>query len=243
MNDRKLKAVFFDLDGTLGPMDIPRFVSLLGQAFQTYFDRMGMDGKKLASIFMKGAQVMVENDGSRTNKEAYWDYAAKAAGPDILAMKDTFENFFTTDFDLARGGCWQEPQVPPLVDWVTSRVPAVVATNPVFPLAGQKRRLVWAGLDPDRFVRITGYENSRHAKPNPAYYQDILDDMALTADQAVMIGNDCVEDAAAAWVGIDVFLLTTDCTLNQDKVDIDQYAHGDYEDLRTWLTKEKGLEK
>ena len=67
-----IKAVLFDLDGTLLPMDQDEFVKAY----------LGLLGKRLAlkgyefETFMKvmwaGIGAMVKNNGSCTNEEAFW---------------------------------------------------------------------------------------------------------------------------------------------------------------------------
>ena len=43
------------------------------------------------------------------------------------------------------------------------------------------------------FDLVTDYANSCHSKPNPAYYQDILDQFRLDPARCLMIGNDVQE--------------------------------------------------
>ena len=49
-----------------------------------------------------------------------------------------------------------------------------------------------------------------------------------------MVGNDALEDTAAASLGIPVFLLT-DCLINKQGTDINIYPHGSYEELKAYI--------
>ena len=125
----------------------------------------------------------------------------------------------------------------PIIDDLKARgLRLIIATNPLFPAAAQYNRVKWAGLDRDDFELITTYENSHYCKPNPAYYQEILDKQGLSADEVLMIGNDAREDTAAAQLGIPVFLVT-DCLLNQHNLDISAFPQGSWDDCVQFINK------
>ena len=90
----------------------------------------------------------------------------------------------------------------------------MLATNPFFPAIATHKRVRWAGLEPEEFAFITTYENSSYCKPNLEYFRQLLDALGLQPEECVMVGNDALEDTAAAQLGIPVFLLT-DCLLNK----------------------------
>ena len=110
----------------------------------------------------------------------------------------------------------------------------MLATNPLFPAVATHSRIRWAGLEPGDFALVTTYENSRRCKPDPDYYRDILEELGLTAEECVMVGNDACEDLAAAQAGLPVFLLT-DCLICKPGCDISRVPHGGFGDLRSWL--------
>ena len=49
-----------------------------------------------------------------------------------------------------------------------------------------------------------------------------------------MVGNDTLEDMAAAKLGIPVFFLTHSL-INKNHVDIENYPHGDFSDLLDFI--------
>jgi FMN phosphatase YigB (HAD superfamily) len=112
----------------------------------------------------------------------------------------------------------------------------VLATNPIFPEAATLHRISWAGLDPKDFLLYTTYENSRHCKPNPEYYRDILAQIGEDPEACLMVGNDVQEDMVARELGMQVFLLT-DCLLDRMKTDLSQYPHGDFSALLALVKK------
>ena len=49
-----------------------------------------------------------------------------------------------------------------------------------------------------------------------------------------MVGNDAVEDLAAAKTGMQVFLLT-DCLINKTNVDLTNLPHGSFDSLMAFI--------
>ena len=52
-----------------------------------------------------------------------------------------------------------------------------------------------------------------------------------------MVGNDAVEDLAAAKTGMQVFLLT-DCLINKTNVDLNTCPHGSFDSLITFIPQQ-----
>ena len=109
-----------------------------------------------------------------------------------------------------------------------------LASNPVFPLTAQKKRMLWAGVNPDDFALITSYENSHYCKPNPLYFKEIAERLGVKPSDCLMVGNDTTEDAAALSVGVDFFLLT-DCLLNKESKDISKFTRGSFVQLLNYI--------
>ena len=110
----------------------------------------------------------------------------------------------------------------------------VLATNPLYPAIATQNRIRWAGFRPEDFELYTTYEDTYHCKPNPAYYQDILDKLGLKPEECLMVGNDANEDMAAAKLGIPVFLLPK-YLINRHNLDISTYPQGDFDDLLEYI--------
>ena len=231
----RLKMILFDLDGTLLPMDQERFVKhylqLLGKRFSDY----GYEPKKLGEAIWAGTFAMMKNDGKISNEDLFWNTFATLYGPGIRTEEPKFTAFYEQDFDQVQASCGFTPKSRILLDFIKSRGCRVaLATNPIFPAMATKRRILWAGLQPEDFELITTYENSRFCKPNPEYYRDILKALNLSPEECLMVGNDATEDLAANKLGIPVFLLT-DCLINRNDLDISAIPHGSFEELTDYL--------
>ena len=231
----KITTVLFDLDGTLLPMDQEVFV-------KDYFGRIaakvapaGYDPKGLIDTIWRGTAAMVKNDGSKTNEEAFWDYAVSVYGEKILQDKYLFDEFYELEFDKIKAVCGYDPAAAEIVRNLKERgFRVALATNPIFPARATQWRMQWAGLRAEDFALYTTYENATHSKPNPDYYRDVLAQLNVNPEECLMVGNDVAEDMIAQQLGMQVFLLT-DCMINKANADISVYPHGGFEELKAFL--------
>ena len=198
----------------------------------------GYEPKGLVDAIWAGTAAMVKNDGQCSNEEAFWQRFTQSYGPKVQADKPVFEEFYANEFQLARDVCGFTPRAAETVAAIRSMGYRVaLATNPIFPSVATESRIRWAGLKPEDFELYTTYENSTHCKPNPAYFHDVAESLHLAPESCLMVGNDALEDTAAALVGMQVFLLT-DCLINKDGRDISAYPRGSFEQLLDYIKKE-----
>ena len=66
-----LKAVLFDLDGTLLPMDEPVFIKRYGELLGIKTSKLGIDGHKLGNLIWTSMDRMNISDGSKSNDEIF----------------------------------------------------------------------------------------------------------------------------------------------------------------------------
>lgn len=222
----KIKAVLFDLDGTLLPMDQELFVKAYIGGLVGVAASLGYEPGTVTEGILAGTAAMVKNDGKTTNEELFWQVLAERVGTSILDRREMFDEFYRTKFQEIKSVCGFEPQAKELVDFVKSRgLRVALATNPLFPAVATESRIGWAGLEPSAFELFTSYEASRHCKPNLDYYRDVLAAMNLSADECLMVGNDVGEDMIAEELGMRVFLLNG-CIINKKGDDTSKYPSG-----------------
>ena len=231
-----LKAVLFDLDGTLLPMDQAVFM-------KDYFGRLlrrliplGYTPEVFHAAMQAGIAAMVKNDGSRTGEEAYWDAYVSVSGTDLDKELPVLDDFYSGEFDQVAASCGYTPKAAELVHSLKARgVRVILATNPLFPRIATEKRIRWAGLEPEDFEFFTTFEDIGFCKPNPAYYKEVLRRAGLDAADCLMVGNDVAEDMmAGAAAGLRGFLLT-DCLINAPNADIEQFPHGSFEELNAYI--------
>ena len=231
-----LQAILFDLDGTLLPMDNDYFVKvyfgyLAKQAAQWGYT----DPELLVRSIWDGVAAMVKNDGGRSNAEAFWDCFAGVYGQKAYEDIPKFDRFYATEFDRAKEVAFPHPLCAKAVKIARQKSEHVIlATNPIFPRIADVTRLKWIDMTLEDFDLVTDYENCRYSKPNPAYYQEILDQFSLDPAKCLMVGNDVDEDVlAASAAGIPAFLLNT-FVINRKGKDV-QCPQGGFEELIQYL--------
>ncbi|MCM1368304.1 MAG: HAD family hydrolase [Roseburia sp.] len=232
-----MKAVFFDLDGTLLPMDQEVFTRGYFRELTKCVAPHGYDPKQLVDAVWKSTAAMVRNDGKASNYDVFWRTFSGIYGKKAYSDIQYFDAFYENEFNTVKELCGHNAQAAETVRFLKSRgITLVLASNPIFPAVAQRARMRWAGIDPEDFAYITSYENSHYCKPDPKYYSEILSVVGLSASDCVMVGNDAVEDTAAESVGISMFMLT-DCLINGDNRDISAYRRGGYAELKEFLTE------
>ncbi|MBR4122928.1 MAG: HAD family hydrolase [Clostridia bacterium] len=231
----KYKAILFDLDGTLLPMDNDEFTKAYFGSLAKRMADIGYEPQKLIESIWYCVKTMVTNDGSRTNEEAFWDNFCKIYGEQARQDELHFDKYYRTDFQNISKLCKPQENAKKLINKLKEDGTRIIlATNPLFPRIATESRIGWAGLECDDFEYVTTYENSSYCKPNPLYYKEILDKLELEPCDCLMVGNDVDEDMVAKSLGMQVFLLEN-CIINKNNQDISVYNKGGFEELLEYL--------
>ncbi len=203
-----IRAILFDLDGTLSLMDqdefmrnyvgllVPRFAHLLSP------DRFG---KQL----LRSTEVMVrEPKPGRTNLQTFFDDFGKATGQSFNALWPIFEKFYETDFPALRCLAKTNPEGKKAVlSAVKQGFVTAVASNPVMPLSAIKERIRWAELTPEDFSLIPSIEDFHSCKPHSSFFEELAGRLGMVPEECLMVGNHPVEDLAARQTGMKTFLV------------------------------------
>lgn len=206
-----IKHILFDLDGTLLPMVQEEFVRfympLLAKA---YISRgVQLDPKSFISSVWAGYEAMVKNNGTRTNREAFWTHIQDKLPISPEKSEEIALDFYKNDFNQAECTTRPTPLSAQIVKAAKEKgMEVYLATNPVFPRCATMNRIRWAGLDAGDFKEITTYEECMFCKPNPEYFRQILEKFDLDPAQCLMVGNDVEEDLAIRSLGVSTYLVT-----------------------------------
>ena len=213
-----LKAILFDLDGTLLPMDMQEFTAgYFGDLADFLGDRV-TDRRQFVKAIWAGTKAMMANDGSARNEEVFWRTFSAQSGIEESLIRGDCDAFYGGEFRRAVRFTQPNPQAAEAVAEARKKAERVVlATNPLFPMAGQRTRLAWLGLAPEDFDLVTSYETDRFCKPNPAYFTSVCGRIGADPAGCLMIGNDDEEDGyAGRAAGLDVWLVT-DCRIPSER--------------------------
>ena len=205
-----IRAIFFDLDGTLLPLDQSFFIGQYFKRITKYAATQGISPEKFSGGMLAGIEAMIKNDGSRNNVDAYWQEFTSVVGLEREFVENTLAGFYENEFKELREHTFPNPLAIEAVNAARANGRKVIlATSPVFPEFVQLERLSWLGLSKNDFDLVTSYENSTYCKPNPEYYLEICRKIDVAPENCLMIGNDESDDMKGAFMaGLECFLVT-----------------------------------
>ncbi|MBF0578633.1 HAD family hydrolase [Erysipelotrichaceae bacterium RD49] len=230
-----IKALFFDLDGSLLGMDLDAFTHGYLKSIAGAMMPHGFDPETLIRTIYAGIGAMADHDPAITNEQAFMEVMKNQYGLEIEEKMPYFEEYYRNGFGINQQFCPQNPLAGTVIDTAKKfGLQTILATNPIFPRVAVDQRLNWAGLKPEDFEWITSYENSHFCKPDPRYFLEIADQLALNPEEVLMVGNDLNEDYGAIKAGMDLFVLT-DYLIDSGTNCLEDHPHGTMEDLLEYI--------
>ncbi len=230
-----VNTILFDLDGTLIPFVQEDFIRAYFRALVRRLAPLGYDGEKLVAAIWKGTSAMIANDGSRTNRQVFWESFTGDLGVAAMALDSILEDFYTRDFDGVRSVLRRPADCHGLIRALRQKGYGVVlATNPIFPAVAVGTRLSWVDLAADDFDYVTTYENSRYSKPELGYYRNILNQIGRRPEECLMVGNNPVDDMSALKLGLEGYLVT-DFIEAPPNTPIEAFRKGSFQELEAFL--------
>ncbi|MGE5573172.1 MAG: HAD family hydrolase [Bacteroidota bacterium] len=228
-----IRAILFDLDGTLVHYDFDAFIREYLAALGARLASMVEPGR-LARQVMKSTDVMVRNlDPRKTNREVFAEDFFPAVGIPGDVLMPVFDDFYRHDFPLIKDrlGIRPHPDARRMLEGLISRgIDVIIATNPVFPLTAIEERMRWGGLDGLSYRLVTSYETMHFCKPNREYYEEVLALIGRTPEECFMVGNDVEEDIIAGTLGMKTYLVE-DFLLDRGRAQNHPDFRGTFEDL------------
>lgn len=220
-----MNTLLFDLDGTLLPLDVDEFIKKYFGLMKHFLDEKGYDGKKVQEAIFKSTMIMFKNNGQATNETVFWKSFTHLSGIQREEIEKDLTVFYQNEFNLIHNGKQNEHMIQSVHCLKEKGYRLVLATNPLFPAIATYARIRWAGLNPDDFEWITTYENASYCKPNPAYFEEVLQKANVNIKDCIMIGNDVKEDGAITQLGVDLYLIE-DYLLNTDNLPLESAWYG-----------------
>ncbi|MEG0322724.1 MAG: HAD family hydrolase [Raoultibacter sp.] len=235
MEQTPYRAVFFDLDGTLLPMDLGEFMQAYFGGLAEYVAARSIDPEEFITGLKAGIKAMASPEDRRLNSEKYWDAFFTMIDQQSADWTPLISEFYESEFGKIGKNVVPEQAAARAVRALVSKgYPLILATMPMFPLRAVEWRLAWAGIDPAVFSRITNYENSTAVKPSLEYYAENLRAAGVTGSDVLMVGNNTKEDLACLELSMDAFLVT-DHMLDPVKFDLSTIKHGTMEEFAAWV--------
>lgn len=195
-----IKTVLLDLDDTLLENPVNR-VEHSVESWNRFFNRrLGLEqsGKGLARAMRAVSASLnpVEN-----NFDVFVAAVCREWGCSPDEAIAAFQDFYRDAYPDMQAFVQPRPGAPELVAGLKDAgYQVVIATNPFFRPEGVRMRLGWAGLPTElcSYALVTHIQNMQFAKPNPHYYEEILGRLGVANAEAIMVGDDWLNDIVPA---------------------------------------------
>ena len=232
---RSYTTVFFDLDGTLLPMDTHEFMERYFASLGAFSAEKGIDPDISLGAVMAGVKAMAKTDGSQTNHDLFWDAFTKVTGLDSESTEKLFDAYYAGPFAQVGEGIAPSPDAARAVATLKAKgYRMAVTTMPMFPLAAVHERIRWAGLNPGDFEFATDYETCNAVKPMPRYYEGCLKRAGVQGGEVLMVGNHNREDGLATKVGCDIYFVTDHLIESEEGLNVSEHKHGSMKEFADW---------
>ncbi len=230
-------TLLLDLDNTLLDTDLNTFLPAYFQALTGFMADQIAPDLMLSALNTGTRKMMVNTDPSRTLQQVFDADFFPKLGVARETLQPRIDRFYEEVFPTLSHLTAPRQEAVTLVDWALAQgVRLAVATNPLFPLAAIHHRMRWAGLPPEQypFEVVSAYETFHFAKPNPAYFAEMLGRIGWPDGPVVMVGDDVERDMTGAQaLGLPTFWVS----------DLDAHSpdgssptgQGSIGDLRSWL--------
>lgn len=205
-----LKAVLFDLDGTLLPVDTGEFMQEYLKEVAGAVRQVVEPQRLIQSLLASTAKMVADTNPAATNADIFWTDFNARMGDCVEELRPLLERFYEERFsELARVASPRPQSARRVVQAARdSGLRLALATNPVFPLTAIRQRMAWAGIEDQPWEVVTCYEEMHFCKPNPELYLEIAGQLGVRPEECLMAGNDAEEDMVAGSVGMKTFLVT-----------------------------------
>lgn len=192
-----VRAVLFDLDGTLLPLNIDTFMKRYLAALVGFYQReLGVD---VLPATMAGVQKIFAATGDRIVNDIYAESVTADLGVSRERLYGIYEQFVTAEGPSLQEGIEANPAARAAVEAARrAGKKTALATMPVFPRTFTLMRLQWSGVAAESFEAITSIETSRYCKPHPGYFKETAAMIGVEPGECLMVGNDLMMDLESA---------------------------------------------
>jgi FMN phosphatase YigB (HAD superfamily) len=232
--------LLLDLDDTLISNHIDTFLSAylkaLGQHMAGY-----AKPETLIKELLTATQWMVNNTRlDQTLEEVFDAHFYPALGQTKTNLRPALDEFYAQVYPSLKPIISPRPDAIRMVETALEHGHRlVIATNPLFPKTAIQQRMIWGNLSPKQyaFELITSYETLHFAKPNPAYYAEIMAQLGWPNEPVMMVGDDLENDIKpAAQAGLATYWITDQGQSGSSQTSPTTLA-GSLDDLIDWLNQ------
>lgn len=238
--DQKMNlALLLDLDDTLLDSNLDSFLPVYFQALSGFLKDQVEPELMLSALFSVTRTMMANNDPSRTLQQIFESEFFPKVGLAREELQPHIDQFYVDVFPTLSYLTSPRPEAAELVGWaLEGGAQLAIATNPLFPLAAIHSRMRWAGLSPEEtpFSVVSAYEAFHFAKPNPAYFAEVLGRMGWPEGPVLVVGDDVERDLpGSSTLGLPIFWVEASDAKSPDGIAL--AGRGSIAALRPWLER------
>lgn len=204
-----MRAILFDLDGTLLDLDLQRFLrDYFGALERTTRAALGPEagGDTFMGAIRAATNKMMTLHPGQTNRSVFCAEMLAATGIDLDVEWAVFESFYRDVFPGLIGQARPARGAREAVETaIALGLRVAVATNPIFPREAIDHRIAWAGLHDIPFDVITSFEFMESCKPHATYFAQTARLLDVSPADCMMVGDDRMLDMPAADIGMRTF--------------------------------------
>jgi HAD superfamily hydrolase (TIGR01549 family) len=210
--NKLVTTLLLDLDDTLLINPVDQFIPTYLRLFAIFVSDL-VDPKQFSNHLLYCTDCMIANNTiDQTLKQTFDKVFFPFFAEKQAQLEERIDCFYKEQFPSLEKLTKPRKEAIQLIEFAFNQgMNVVVATNPIFPMQAQLQRLDWAGLSLKHypFKLVTSYESLHFAKPNPAYYAEILAQLGWPDGPVCMIGDNLSDDILpAAMLGISTLLLS-----------------------------------
>lgn len=196
-----IKAVLLDLDNTLLDNPDRRFSAAFQRAFSRHVEERV--GYATADVGFRSAiqKLGSRRDSITTIDEAATSILAAALDKSRAEIGRLLTSFYESSYKQLQSFAETVPDARELVETLFDQSLSVaIATNPIYRESAIVQRLEWAGLGAfiESFAFVTCSEKMHFAKPDPAFYAELIARIGIEPDEALMVGDNPTNDISPA---------------------------------------------
>ncbi len=208
-----MRAILFDLDGTLLDIDLESFLHRYFTELESAASALSPqgDGASILRAIKDATTAMMGKHDGLTNQETFYADLLERTGIDLEVHWDTFGRFYEKVFPTLGSDCRPAKGARQAVETALSHgLKVAIATNPIFPRVAVDERLSWAGLTDLGLEVVTSYETMYACKPHPEYFRQTAGMVGVAPADCLMVGDDRFLDMPAADTGMRTFYVGAD---------------------------------
>jgi len=231
-----ITTFLLDLDDTLLGNPMSKFLPAYFAGLEKYLQKYA-GNKTIRKIMAASVQALQANQDPRaSNMDLFMADFSDRLGVSADELRSVLQLYYRQEYPHLQQYTTHRPEAAQIVKLLLSAgYEVIIATNPLFPETAIRQRMAWAGVDGFAYALVTTMENSHYSKPNPRYYQEILDKTKSVPQTTLMVDDDPENDITPAGsLGLKTWWITHNAAHQAETATPSDYR-GSLADFLEWV--------